>query len=96
MIATETETTDLNRFYEAAIALTGNPPEYALFDPQLAGALNREWLIERAQIEEGVERAEVEAMLAEGLIRVWTDGAGARNTSTAARTIRNLARSRNS
>src|SRR5689334_12174238 len=67
---------DLNGFYDAAIAITGNPPEYALFDPQLAEHLDRDWLIERARIEEGVQRAELEAMLTEGLIRQWHDKPG--------------------
>jgi len=44
-----------------------------LFDPQLAEHLDRDWLIERARIEEGVQRAELEAMLTEGLIRQWHD-----------------------
>ena len=81
MPTTETEAApqndfDLNRFYDVALDLTGYAPEIALFDPQLAGALNMEWLIERAQIEEGVDRPEVEAMVAEGLVRVWTDAGG--------------------
>jgi hypothetical protein len=78
MIAIETEAAprnefDLNRFYDAALEITGNVPEIALFDPQLAEFFDTEFLIERARIEEGVERAEVEALLAEGLIRRWPD-----------------------
>ena len=81
MIATEPETTpqnefDLNRFYDAAVSITGNAPEIALFDPQLAEVFTTDFFIERAQIEEGVERAEAEGLLADGLIRRWTDRVG--------------------
>jgi hypothetical protein len=47
-----------------------------LFDPQLAEYLSRDWLIERAQIEESVEHAELEAMLVDGLIRQWRGKVG--------------------
>jgi hypothetical protein len=82
MIATENEAApqndfDLDRFYDVALKLTGYPPEIALFDPQLADSLNKDWLMERAPIEEAIESADVEQLLAEGLIRVWTDARGA-------------------
>jgi hypothetical protein len=64
MIATETETTpqnefDLNRFYDAAISITGNAPEIALFDPQLADVFDTDFFMERARIEEGIGKAKL-------------------------------------
>ncbi len=70
------EQSELNRFYDTVLQSTGYPPQIAIFDPQLARALGRDWLTERAQIEEGVERPELETMLAEGLIQTWKDAAG--------------------
>lgn len=78
------ETVDANdkftpaMFYETSVELTGHAPEIGLFDSQLAGALDKEWLFDRAQIEEGVDRAEAETLLAEGLVREWQDRDGNR------------------
>jgi hypothetical protein len=65
-------------FYETSVALTGYAPEIGLFDSQLAGVLEREWLFDRAQIEEDVDREEAETILAEGLVRQWEDREGNR------------------
>lgn len=66
----------LDRLFDVSLELTGNPPEYALFDPQLAECLDKDWLIERARIEEGLEPAQVEDLLANGLVAVWCSKSG--------------------
>ena len=75
-LASEENEFDLNRFYDTAMELTGYPPEIAIFDPQLAGTLSIEWLIERAEVQELGTPAEVRSMVADGLVRLWKDQNG--------------------
>ena len=66
----------LDRFFDASVEMTGNPPEHALFDPQLAEYLDTDWLIQRARIEEGLEPAQVEQLLTEKLVTKWPSKSG--------------------
>ena len=75
-LASEENEFDPNRFYDTAMELTGYPPEIAIFDPQLAGTLNIEWLIERAEVQELGTPAEVKSMVADRLVKVWKDRNG--------------------
>src|SRR5271167_3843429 len=52
-----------------------SPLQYRLFDPQICGALQDEWLASAVE-SHGISRPELDAMIAGKLLRRWKDNAG--------------------
>ena len=51
------------------------PLQFRLFDQQICGGLQDNWLADAVEAN-GVTRAELDAMIAEGLLKRWKDNAG--------------------
>jgi hypothetical protein len=66
---------DLNQLYEASMSTMGTPLEFRIFDTQNCEHLQIEWLASAVE-QSGVTRAELDCMLNEGLLRLWTGPTG--------------------
>src|ERR1035441_6719453 len=66
----------INHLYETSVASFGNPLDLRLFDVQLCENLQIDWLA-GAVAHSGIDRAALDTLIRDGLVRTWKDAKGA-------------------